>query len=123
MLTSPHIFFFFFFNDTATTEIYTLSLHDALPISRLYARSRDDDGRSAGLDRGAGPQGRRLRLPDQAAEPGGAATADAPAHRAALPQAGGGIAPGQARARARRAGARRDVTPDAGGETDDRVGG
>src|SRR2546426_8119608 len=28
-------FFFFFFNDTATTEIYTLSLHDALPISSL----------------------------------------------------------------------------------------
>src|SRR5256885_9305757 len=28
--------FFFFFNDTATTEIYTLSLHDALPISALY---------------------------------------------------------------------------------------
>src|SRR2546428_3767072 len=27
-------FLFFFFNDTATTEIYTLSLHDALPISR-----------------------------------------------------------------------------------------
>src|SRR2546430_12139389 len=27
-------FGFFFFNDTATTEIYTLSLHDALPISR-----------------------------------------------------------------------------------------
>src|SRR2546427_4410360 len=27
-------FVFFFFNDTATTEIYTLSLHDALPISR-----------------------------------------------------------------------------------------
>src|SRR5256885_5269687 len=26
---------FFFFNDTATTEIYTLSLHDALPISQL----------------------------------------------------------------------------------------
>src|SRR2546426_12655537 len=26
---------FFFFNDTATTEIYTLSLHDALPISRM----------------------------------------------------------------------------------------
>src|SRR5258708_20896030 len=26
---------FFFFNDTATTEIYTLSLHDALPISNL----------------------------------------------------------------------------------------
>src|SRR5687768_17712132 len=33
------IFFLFFFNDTATTEIYTLSLHDALPIYRaLRAR-------------------------------------------------------------------------------------
>src|SRR5258707_9775446 len=30
--------FFFFFNDTATTEIYTLSLHDALPISRRAGR-------------------------------------------------------------------------------------
>src|SRR2546430_4186576 len=29
---------FFFFNDTATTEIYTLSLHDALPISRTPTR-------------------------------------------------------------------------------------
>src|SRR5436305_7812286 len=28
--------FVFFFNDTATTEIYTLSLHDALPISRIW---------------------------------------------------------------------------------------
>src|SRR5258708_39593652 len=28
----------FFFNDTATTEIYTLSLHDALPVSRLGHR-------------------------------------------------------------------------------------
>ena len=28
--------FFFFFNDTATTEIYTLSLHDALPICPLW---------------------------------------------------------------------------------------
>src|SRR5687768_17837334 len=33
---------FFFFNDTATTEIYTLSLHDALPILRIpIARGRD----------------------------------------------------------------------------------
>src|SRR5438445_13867538 len=33
--TSAYVLFvfFFFFNDTATTEIYTLSLHDALPIS------------------------------------------------------------------------------------------
>src|SRR5256885_6185034 len=31
---------FFFFNDTATTEIYTLSLHDALPISTPCSASR-----------------------------------------------------------------------------------
>jgi len=31
--------FFFFFNDTATTEIYTLSLHDALPISNAIRHS------------------------------------------------------------------------------------
>src|SRR2546427_8383373 len=43
--------FFFFFNDTATTEIYTLSLHDALPIS----------DRGAGARRGRGPRGRRHR--------------------------------------------------------------
>src|SRR5258708_36179061 len=41
--------FFFFFNDTATTEIYTLSLHDALPISGargaqgVVAQSRDHE--------------------------------------------------------------------------------
>src|SRR6266581_9101242 len=34
-ITSSLLSFFFFFNDTATTEIYTLSLHDALPISRF----------------------------------------------------------------------------------------
>src|SRR5215218_1720394 len=33
-----HVHHFFFFNDTATTEIYTLSLHDALPISLLCHR-------------------------------------------------------------------------------------
>src|SRR2546429_1914387 len=32
MSTEQPVFYFFFFNDTATTEIYTLSLHDALPI-------------------------------------------------------------------------------------------
>src|SRR2546430_13554278 len=32
--------FFFFFNDTATTEIYTLSLHDALPIFFLKAQRK-----------------------------------------------------------------------------------
>src|SRR2546430_3973821 len=33
MACCDYTYFFFFFNDTATTEIYTLSLHDALPIS------------------------------------------------------------------------------------------
>src|SRR3712207_9186276 len=38
---SIYLLFFFFFNDTATTEIYTLSLHDALPISHAWiAHSR-----------------------------------------------------------------------------------
>src|SRR2546426_8901151 len=35
--------FFFFFNDTATTEIYTLSLHDALPISAHQSSQRETD--------------------------------------------------------------------------------
>src|SRR5258708_29426984 len=34
------LFSFFFFNDTATTEIYTLSLHDALPISANFTARR-----------------------------------------------------------------------------------
>src|SRR5690349_24465776 len=44
MLYTLSLFFFFFFNDTATTEIYTLSLHDALPIwpqVRRQAHARD----------------------------------------------------------------------------------
>src|SRR2546429_6407067 len=45
--------FFFFFNDTATTEIYTLSLHDALPISHR-------DGGQAGW---AADRRLRLRVP------------------------------------------------------------
>src|SRR5256885_10423829 len=40
MSTLPRIFCFFFFNDTATTEIYTLSLHDALPIYRVADQAR-----------------------------------------------------------------------------------
>src|SRR5882724_11228784 len=38
MCASIFSIFFFFFNDTATTEIYTLSLHDALPISGTPCR-------------------------------------------------------------------------------------
>src|SRR2546423_10093825 len=38
-----HIQYYFFFNDTATTEIYTLSLHDALPISRSFSVRRNSN--------------------------------------------------------------------------------
>src|SRR5436189_6476087 len=48
---------FFFFNDTATTEIYTLSLHDALPIYRSineYPIGRDYSQRALELFRNTG---------------------------------------------------------------------
>src|SRR5688572_32156072 len=38
------LFLFFFFNDTAPTEIYTLSLHDALPISDAYVSNSFFEG-------------------------------------------------------------------------------
>src|SRR2546430_6056168 len=43
---------FFFFNDTATTEIYTLSLHDALPI---FGRNQHFAGAAVQRDQVAGP--------------------------------------------------------------------
>src|SRR5690349_24996079 len=62
-LAVPHVSFlysplsssslFFFFNDTATTEIYTLSLHDALPIwyrARSFVRRRRRIARSPATD-------------------------------------------------------------------------
>src|SRR5256885_17240010 len=49
-------FIFFFFNDTATTEIYTLSLHDALPI---FSLSEDRDGY------GSSSSGRLPATPEQ----------------------------------------------------------
>src|SRR3712207_9583358 len=49
-------YYCFFFNDTATTEIYTLSLHDALPISARPVRPRQ-----GAAERGADPGGRRSR--------------------------------------------------------------
>src|SRR5215208_8148255 len=60
------LLYFFFFNDTATTEIYTLSLHDALPISasngsRLGAPR---SGRSSSRSR-RGTGGRRARCGDR----------------------------------------------------------
>src|SRR2546430_16511651 len=57
-------YYFFFFNDTATTEIYTLSLHDALPI----CRSREGVGPEAPLK---APDKRReapLKAPDKRRE-------------------------------------------------------
>src|SRR2546429_2986623 len=58
--------FFFFFNDTATTEIYTLSLHDALPISR------GGDGAAAqrprGVSRAVGREHRDARAGDARSE-------------------------------------------------------
>src|SRR2546427_7362483 len=55
-------FSFFFFNDTATTEIYTLSLHDALPISPGCARGWRSDRRPPRCSpRRAGPR----RTPDR----------------------------------------------------------
>src|SRR3989442_6425618 len=69
------LIFLFFFNDTATTEIYTLSLHDALPISgassignkEFFARLAADITR---LIAGPGPEGQVFRV-DLGLRPGG----------------------------------------------------
>src|SRR3712207_7225969 len=52
------IMLFFFFNDTATTEIYTLSLHDALPICKHEGQRRGDPAGTgrAGVGRAARPR-------------------------------------------------------------------
>src|SRR3712207_6860254 len=52
-----HFAYFFFFNDTATTEIYTLSLHDALPI--CPRRAGEAWGAAGSFSRRAGPGGSR----------------------------------------------------------------
>src|SRR5258705_12671840 len=54
--TSPDSFFFF--NDTATTEIYTLSLHDALPIYPPAGAGRADGPAGGGDLLGQGGRGR-----------------------------------------------------------------
>src|SRR5689334_24828588 len=61
------VLFLFFFNDTATTEIYTLSLHDALPICRRGRTGRPSTRRSRALRPGApcgagSPRTRRWRI-------------------------------------------------------------
>src|SRR5256885_5529560 len=69
--------FFFFFNDTATTEIYTLSLHDALPISDCggalgrcdrSAHRNDGGGRRSAARRAV--RGARRRCDRRRAAPG-----------------------------------------------------
>src|SRR3712207_8287976 len=52
---------FFFFNDTATTEIYTLSLHDALPISDAFQGATRSGRGPHGRRRAAGASARRTR--------------------------------------------------------------
>src|SRR2546422_6358763 len=66
MSTVLDVLFVFFFNDTATTEIYTLSLHDALPISRGARRAGDGDHRERFPHAPCGCRGlRRLRRRDR----------------------------------------------------------
>src|SRR2546428_6627792 len=64
------VIFFFFFNDTATTEIYTLSLHDALPICGMRGRcpARPSTSRSALPMRVAAPSQCRSSSPDRSEE-------------------------------------------------------
>src|SRR2546422_9578805 len=59
--------FFFFFNDTATTEIYTLSLHDALPISQRVLGGQQS-GHAGNVRRGHGsPTGRQIQIAEERA--------------------------------------------------------
>src|SRR5258707_4409193 len=58
LLPLPTAILFFFFNDTATTEIYTLSLHDALPISSCRGPAMVTPARAA--------RGSRAQLPGRA---------------------------------------------------------
>src|SRR2546426_1224540 len=63
IVVSSFSFSFFFFNDTATTEIYTLSLHDALPISlKTSANAETFDVYNQKLEAGYHPQYARNTL-------------------------------------------------------------
>src|SRR5271157_6003054 len=74
-----YLFCFFFFNDTATTEIYTLSLHDALPILS------EQSGPAAPKPRG--PHSIRTLLPARAGCPSAEGRNQAPPDRSAPPAA------------------------------------
>src|SRR3989454_7032539 len=92
--------FFFFFNDTATTEIYTLSLHDALPICNLPSRSESATAearrlhslltatclrRSVGDGRRIGPGSVGMPYSRRRERRSGASTAGASAHPGSTP--------------------------------------
>src|SRR3712207_7491584 len=71
MTTDVVWLFFFFFNDTATTEIYTLSLHDALPIYGVLAALLDQAVGHVAELREVGEHRRELvRLPGEDADRG-----------------------------------------------------
>src|SRR2546426_9084424 len=61
IIRSLLILLFFFFNDTATTEIYTLSLHDALPICGLRAPALQRHGHAVQHEAAAVPHQPRRR--------------------------------------------------------------
>src|SRR5215813_7227021 len=107
---------FFFFNDTATTEIYTLSLHDALPISPCVLPVLPviflSGGAQGARNAASGPQ--RTRQPRDARH--GAAAAEGPAE--AVTAAAAARAPATARPDGRTgdaAGAREAGSPAPGG--------
>src|SRR5258708_31909844 len=68
MLVRLLFLFFFFFNDTATTEIYTLSLHDALPISPTSARRCSWASTSTSTTSRVSCRGRRGRSEEHTSE-------------------------------------------------------
>src|SRR2546429_7993987 len=65
-IQSPHLFFFFFFNDTATPEIYPLPLPDALPIWNRRTSAPERPGRRPD---GIARRGRTRESPAPAAPP------------------------------------------------------
>src|SRR2546425_7780788 len=83
-------FHFFFFNDTATTEIYTLSLHDALPIcvgggDQSPVRRHGNRAPGDGCLRGDDDCSRPVLSADRRGAPAHAAQADHPHPRVRLP--------------------------------------
>src|SRR2546427_7430201 len=64
------LIFFFFFNDTATTEIYTLSLHDALPIFEKAREEADSQFTSTCGDGARHPKAEQVYLLEEKGRPG-----------------------------------------------------